>query len=160
MGPICCPETSVGKYNYMVRNSPEQRSSRFCQLLRLYGVVDIRMNMEHFWIYTDKGRPKYSYKNFSHASLSNTNPTWIGLGLKWASAARGQRLTGLAIRRTWSRSSISSVSGNVDWIRVYRDAVQWIRFRNFGLYKSRISVSRSLTNSFACCTYIHYFDAV
>jgi len=25
MGPICCPETSLGNYRYTLRNSPEER---------------------------------------------------------------------------------------------------------------------------------------
>ena len=70
MGPIRCPETSVRNYQYTVRNSTEQLSSRYCQLLRLYGVVDIRMKIEHFWIYTDKGMLKYLYKNLSRVSLT------------------------------------------------------------------------------------------
>jgi len=32
MGPIYCPETSVGNYHYSLRNDPEERSSRLLRV--------------------------------------------------------------------------------------------------------------------------------
>jgi len=154
MGPIGCPEKSVRNYHYTVRNSPEERSSWFCQLLRLYGVVDIRMNIEHFWIYTEKERQKFSYKNFSRASFSKTNSTWIGLGLKLGLCSERPETNRLSHYANLKQILDKfCVCGNLDCIHVDRDSVQWIRYRNFGLHKSRISVMRSLTNSFVCWTF-------
>jgi len=100
MGLIVCPEMSVRNYHYTGRNSTEQLSSRYCQLLRLYGVIDIRMKMEHFWVYTEEKNRSTRIKTYPVPLFLNQIPHKLNWDCSWASTARGQRLTGLAITPT------------------------------------------------------------
>jgi hypothetical protein len=40
----------------------------------------MKMNMGYWWNITDRGKPKYSEKTLSLATLLITNPTWNDLG--------------------------------------------------------------------------------
>jgi hypothetical protein len=47
MGPIFCPETSVRKYNYSLRNNPEQRSSQILRGVNLKYRNCTRISTKH-----------------------------------------------------------------------------------------------------------------